>query len=479
METQRVDVAVIGAGTAGLNARGEAEKRGARALLIESGPYGTTCARVGCMPSKLLIAAADAHHAVSGAGRFGIRLDAPARVDGPAVLARVQRERDRFVGFVVESTEKIPEELRLRGHARFVGPTTLEVDDVARVEARAVVIAAGTTPMIPPALEPVRDHVITSDEIFELRDLPESVVVIGAGVIGMELGQALHRLGVRTTVIARSRRPLGLTDPVVANEAARLFGDELPIHFEAQLEHAEPGPDGDVRVRWRARSGEHGEERASLVLAAAGRRPNLEGLGVETTGLELDGRGIPRFDPRTLQCGSAPVFVAGDFDGERPVLHEAADEGRFAGANAARFPDVLAHARRTPLAIAFTRPEVALVGRRFAELPEGSFAIGEVDYGDQGRARVMGENAGRVRVYADPESGALLGAEMLGPRVEHTAHLLAWAIQNRIHVSQALASPFYHPVIEEGIRTALRDVCEKLRMRGPVRDQDMEGGPGD
>src|SRR5215218_4334588 len=122
-----VDVAIIGSGTAGLAAYRAARSAGARAVIIEGGPYGTTCARVGCMPSKLLIAAAEAAHAIHRAPGFGVHVDAPMRVDGREVMARVKRERDRFVGFVLESTESIPENDRLRGYARFVHPHSLQV----------------------------------------------------------------------------------------------------------------------------------------------------------------------------------------------------------------------------------------------------------------------------------------------------------------------------------------------------------------
>jgi len=190
--------------------------------------------------------------------------------------------------------------------------------------------------------------------------------------------------------------------------------------------------------------------------------------------------GVPRVDPRTMQCGAAPVFLAGDVSDYRPVLHEAADEGHIAGANAARYPDVQPHARRAPLMIAFTDPTIAIVGSPYAELDAAAIEVGAIDYADQGRARVMGRNVGLVRIYARGACGTLLGAEMFGPRVEHTAHLLAWAVQSRMTVEQALALPFYHPVIEEGIRTALRDLCARVehRVPPPPPPRDLECGPG-
>lgn len=180
MQDIHTDVAVIGAGTAGLSAYRTARQQGARAVLIEGGAYGTTCARVGCMPSKLLIAAAEAAEAVREAHGFGIHASAP-KIDGQAVMARVRSERDRFVGFVLEGVTEIPEADRLRGYARFEDLRTLVIDDHTRVHARSVVIATGSTPFIPPILAGLGDRLIINDQVFDWEDLPRSVAVFGAG----------------------------------------------------------------------------------------------------------------------------------------------------------------------------------------------------------------------------------------------------------------------------------------------------------
>jgi dihydrolipoamide dehydrogenase len=173
-----------------------------------------------------------------------------------------------------------------------------------------------------------------------------------------------------------------------------------------------------------------------------------------------------------------PIFLAGDASDYRPLLHEAADEGRIAGHNAARYPDVRAFTRRTPLAAVFSDPQIGVVGKGYRELDPDTVTIGEVSYDDQGRSRVMGKNKGHVRIYAENERGALLGAEMLGPSVEHTAHLLAWAVQQDLTVDSVLRMPFYHPVVEEGIRTALRDLAAKLKLEERLEPGCMDCGPG-
>lgn len=471
MNIREVDVAIIGAGSAGLNARREVEKAGLMPLMIESGPYGTTCARVGCMPSKLLIAASDVAHEVAAAGRFGIEVDR-WRVNDDAVMTRVRAERDRFAGFVVEDTEALPAEQRLKGRARFVGPTTLQVDDHTEVRAKAVVVATGSAPIIPPPYDAIRDHVLINDDVFELERIPESLAVVGTGIIGLELGQALQRLGARTTFFSPFEDLGPFTDPEIKRETRAILEAELDLQLGSSVTVAEKTEDG-IRLAWTDASGAAREGVFEAVLVAAGRRPQLAGLGLETTGLKLDERGIPPWDPATTQAGDAPIFIAGDVSGHRPLLHEASDEGRIAGANAARFPEVDVHVRRAPLAVAFTDPNMAMVGVPYAQLDLDQVEIGEVSFSNQGRARVMGKNQGLLRLYGDRRRCTLIGAEFIGPRAEHIAHLLAWAVQEDMPITRMLRMPFYHPVIEEGLRTGLRDLAAKLRVRGQCRNEDF------
>ncbi len=463
-ERKTVDVAVIGAGTAGLAAYRAAKARGARAVVIEAGPYGTTCARVGCMPSKLLVAAADAAHHARDSAPFGVR--ATVEVDGAAVMARVRSERDRFVGFVTRGVDEIAPEDRVQGRARFVGPSTLDVDG-RTIAARAVVVATGSSPTVPQVFEGVREHVVRNDDVFDWETLPSSIAVFGAGVIGLELGQALHRLGVRTRIFGLGGLLGPLTDPRVNHAAFEALRAELPIDPDAKVRSIEATGDG-VTVTWQDEAGETHAQSFEKVLVATGRRANLWGLDLDRAGVTLDARGRPAIDRCTLQWGTSPIFVAGDANSEVPLLHEAADDGRIAGENAALFPDVRACTRRSRLAIAFCDPQIAVVGASHAELAKaGPIVYGEVSFDDQGRSRVARMNRGLARVYAAPVTGRFLGAEIAGPRAEHLGHLLAWAHQQALTVDQMLEMPFYHPVVEEGVRTALRDASRNLQATLP------------
>jgi dihydrolipoamide dehydrogenase len=466
MKTIEVDVAVIGAGSAGLAAYSAARKSAkpdSRIVLIESGPYGTTCARVGCMPSKLLIAAAEAAHMLGAAPDFGVHPGA-VRIDGPAVMARVRSERDRFVGFVIDGVDRIPARDKIVGRARFIGPRRLEVEGYAIIDAGAIVIATGSTPIVPDAWKEAGERVIISDDVFDWTDLPGSVAVIGSGVIGLELGQALHRLGVRVSVFARGGTVAQLTDPQLLPLAQQIIEGQLDMRFHTAIDSVVL--DGHQLVLTSTDgAGHQRSEQFDHVLAAVGRSPNVRGLGLELAQIELDARGVPLYDQRTMQCGSSAIFIAGDADDERPVLPEAVDQGRIAGANAGRYPEVQPGLRRTALTIAFTEPQIATVGARHKALclsHAGRFAVGAASFENQGRSRVMLQNQGGLRLYGECGSGLFLGAEMMGPRAEHLGHLLAWACQAGLTVAEMLDMPFYHPVVEEGVRTALHDLANEL-----------------
>ena len=454
-----VDVAVIGAGTAGLAAYRAAKAADRRVVLIEGGPHGTTCARVGCMPSKLLIAAAEAAHLPHKWDELGLR--GSVRVDGRAVMARIKRERDRFVDFVLASVDGIPQGDKLQGYARFIDEHTLALHTGVRVRFGQAVIATGSSPSVPAILRGAGDRLVVNDDVFAWDDLPRSVAVFGPGVIGLELGQALHRLGVSVHMFGRGG-PVGpFTDPALREYAARTFHDDFYLDADAKIVAIERIAEG-VRIQYREPSGEARTVVVDYLIAATGRTPNLSKLDLASTSLTLDARGVPVFDRTTLRCGSSHIFIAGDASDDLPLLHEAADEGRIAGGNAARFPRVEPSARRVPLAIVFTDPQLAVIGTRYADLDLRKTVIGTVSFEDQGRSRVMLRNRGLLHVYADADTGALLGAEMIGPDAEHIAHLMAWALQCGLTIERMLEMPFYHPVVEEALRTALRDAKAKI-----------------
>ena len=429
------------------------------------------------MPSKLLIHAAHSAHQAREAHRFGVHTD--VRVDGAAVLKRLRSERDRFVSFVLDVIEEARSGGELiEGKATIEGPGVLAISDGSRVRYRSLVIATGSkSSIIPDYGELGSELLLTNESVFEIEQLPKSLLVVGAGVLGLELGQAFARLGVRTTILGTEQMVGPLSDPDVRDSANKILCGELDLHTTHKLESVEKTAEG-ARVRFRDRDGKARTESYERVLMGAGRPPVLDGFGIEKLGVSKDDRGRYPIDAHTLQLGDQPVFVAGDANGLHPILHEASDDGQIAGTNAAQFPKLDKPERRTPLAIMFSDPQIAVVGKTYAKLSECTAMQGEVDFGDQGRARVQGENRGKLRIYGDRDSHKLIGAELVAPQGEHLAHLLAWAIQRELTVEEVLALPFYHPVVEEGVRSALRDLAKNLRCGEPIKCRVAELGVG-
>ncbi|MDO5686210.1 MAG: dihydrolipoyl dehydrogenase [Neisseria sp.] len=467
MKTLQADVIIIGGGTSGMGAFRAARRHTDSVYLIEDHHFGTTCARVGCMPSKLLIAAAEARHHALHTAPFGVHVEGTVRVDGREVMNRVKAERDRFVGFVVEDVDAFPAECKILGKARFVDARTVEVDEHTRITFKRAVIATGSRSIILPAWQALGDKLITNDDVFSWDTLPESVAVFGPGVIGLELGQALHRLGVRVSLFGIGGGLGGISDPVVLEKAKAIFGAELDLHLDAKT--TVELDNGQVKVSFEE-NGQSGSAHFDYMLAAIGRTPNTDNIGLENLDIERDTRGVPVANRHTMQTSLPHIFIAGDASNQLPLLHEASDQGVIAGSNAGAYPEIKRGLRRSMIGVIFSNPQIASIGARFTQLEQqyahkpDCMLTGEVSFHNQGRSRVMLVNQGHLRVYAEQGTGRFLGAEMVGPAAEHIAHLLAWAHQNSMTVPQMLEMPFYHPVIEEGVRTALRDVNAKLKI---------------
>lgn len=475
-----VDVVVLGAGSAGLVARRAAEKLGASTLLCDGGTLGTTCARVGCMPSKLLIAPARAARYAQRANALGVQIPT-LTIDGKAVMQRVQSERDRFVGFVVDDTERLLEtNAFLPENVRFKADGVLQSDSGKIIHYKSAVIATGTTPFIPPPFDQLKATLHTSDTIFELEDIPPRIAVIGAGVIGLELGQAFAALQSEVTVFNVGSNLSILRDPEIAAAYEDALRQDVTLYQNSRVTSAHEA-NGVASLQWLDADSKERDGQFDCVLVAAGRRANLEALNLRALGVDAQAPQDLEIKDERLQLADLPIFMAGDINNIRPLLHEAADEGRIAGENAAHFAltgpqDVYKYQRHTPLSIAFTHPQSATGGQTWGNLPD-NVAIGATTFTNQGRARVDLENHGGIRVYGDPDSKRLIGFEMCGPDAEHIGHQLTWCIQQGLTVGAILDMPFYHPVIQEGVRTALQRLAKALGLQNNSRLRCEEGAP--
>lgn len=461
METREVEYAILGVGTAGLGAFSRIRKQTDSLLLIQHGPYGTTCARVGCMPSKMLIAAGDLAHAIDEGAYFGI--DGQYQVNGKRVFERIKQDRaEKFVGSVLKYVDSIKDQLKVEGKATFVDPHTIDVDGKLRVKADKIILACGSTPYVSPVFEPLRDELDSSDTIFELDDLPKSLAVVGLGVIALELGQAFHRLGVKTTLYGRSGRIGSFTHPDMQREVMRTLQQELNIIPQGNFTRATKVADG-YELTYVTGAGETVTRTYERVLLASGRASNLRSMKLENSGLTLDSRGLPQYDPLTMQCGTAPIFIAGDATEDLPLWHEAYIEGRIAADSAINFPARKEGKRVPGLGIYFTDPQMVSVGADYSSLNPEQIIIGRARMAQGPRHEIYNDRRGMIQVYVDKESGSLLGAEIFGRGAEHMAQSLVLAIEHTMTVAEILQMPVYHPSLEEVMKSALNNAMFQLR----------------
>ena len=267
------DVIVIGGGTAGLGAYRKAKSKGKKALIIEANDFVTTCANVGCMPSKLLIAAAENREAINKSAQFGINVN-EVTINNEVLWNRVRSERDRFVGFVKKGAYSIVEEDRMIGFAKFISPNTIEVNG-NKITSEVFVIATGSRPIYLDIFNHIKDEVLTNENVFELNEVPKSIAVFGAGVIGLELGFAFKNLGSKVQMFSRGNQLLRLNKDI-NDYLVKHIEEEMSFEYEHSVEKIEK-EGNKYRLYWNNKS-----EVFEKILVAIGRKANIDNLNINS-----------------------------------------------------------------------------------------------------------------------------------------------------------------------------------------------------
>jgi len=438
------DLIVLGGGAAGLTGAGMAATLGAKTLLVERHRLGGDCTWTGCIPSKALLDAAHAAHALRTADRFGLKAQEP-ELDYEALMARVHRIRER----VYEHADS-PERLAAfhaetaSGEASFVGPRRIRIEGEERwqLSARKVLVATGARPRIPAIEGATEVPHWTSETLFEGGELPRHLVVLGAGPIGMEMAQAFRRLGAEVTVISRGPRALEKDDAANAaivrealeSEGVRfLFGVE-PDRFE-KTDGGLAALIGDERIE------------ADRVLYAIGRAANIEDLQLANAGLEAEG-GALRVSDR-CRTANRHVYAAGDVSGRAQLTHWAEHMSKTAITNAIlKVPAWLDEGGLTWST--FTDPAIAQLGPTEAELRERGkrFVTHELPYTLVDRAQAADDTRGQLRVHAT-RWGKILGVSIVGARADDL--IGGWALAKKAGMRMSAISSVVHPYPSYGL----------------------------
>jgi pyruvate/2-oxoglutarate dehydrogenase complex dihydrolipoamide dehydrogenase (E3) component len=442
-DPKTVDLCIIGAGSAGLSVAAGAAQMGASTVLIEQAKMGGDCLNYGCVPSKSLLAAA---HAAAGGARaqsFGVDYEAP-RVVGARVRDHVRGviaaiapndSVERFEGFGAEV---------VRAPARFVSPREVEADG-KRIRARRFVVATGSSPAVPPIDGLSETPHLTNETIFDLDVVPEHLIVLGGGPIGMEMSQAHRQLGARVTVLEKSKI-LPKDDPeAVAILRARLEDEGIDVREGVQVAGVEADPAG-VAVRIQAGDGFE-RVAGSHLLVAAGRRPNVGGLDLERAGIAYGARGI-EVDDR-LRTTNHRVFAIGDVAGGLQFTHVAGYHAGIVIKNALFHWPARVRYGSVPW-VTYTQPELAHVGLIEAEAQDSGEKIKVLrwPYHDNDRAQAERKTEGLAKIVTT-ERGHVLGATIVGASAGELIQVWVLAIEQRLKIGTIATMIAPYPTLGE------------------------------
>jgi dihydrolipoamide dehydrogenase len=419
--------------------------------------WGGTCLNWGCIPTKALIQSAEVLQAVRRAGEFGVRAGEP-EVDWPAM----QERKDKVVGTMRQGVRGL---LRANGvemvtaRGRLTGGTRVSADGL-ELDSRHVLLAPGSLIALPPF--PGADLGLTSDTILGLERVPESLIVIGGGVVGMEFAGVFDLLGTKVTVVEMLDQLLTPLDPDVAKRFQQLMTRRgVSIHLGARVEALEAGGAG-FKVRF---SG--GELEAEQVLVATGRRPNTADLGLEVAGVATNRAAIAV--DQHMRTNQEGLYAIGDATGISMLAHTASYQGEVAVTNALAEKRISADYTSIPVCV-YTDPEIAYVGLSEAQArAQGTeVKVGQFPFSALGRAQVLGETQGLVKVVADSD-GYLLGVTILGPRATDLIAEAALAVNQGLSAAELSHTVHAHPTLPEALAEAALDVAGRAVHIAPRR----------
>lgn len=450
------DVVVIGAGPGGYVCAIRAAQLGLKTALVDKEWLGGVCLNVGCIPSKALLRNAEIAHILRQRGKeFGFRAE-KVELDYAAAVKRSRRVAGRLVRGVNFLMKKNDIQVFM-GQASFTGPNNLEITledgSQEQLEARNVVIATGAAPAMIPGVEADGERVLTYRQAILQERLPESVVIIGAGPIGLEFATIWGSYGAEVTLVEMLPRIAPLEDEEVSAELAKAMAKNgVRILTESRVEGVEVGKAG-VKVRLSGPQGE-GALEAEQALVAIGFRPNTGGLGLEAAGVALDDRGAVQIDER-MATNVPGVWAIGDVTAKLMLAHVASAMGIVCAENMAGVETTILNYRMMPRAI-YSQPQVASFGYTEAEARQAGLAVkvSRFPFQANGKALGLGDYVGWVKLISDERYGEILGAHLVGPEVTELLPELTLAQMMELTPAEIARNVHAHPTLSEVLMEA-------------------------
>jgi pyruvate/2-oxoglutarate dehydrogenase complex dihydrolipoamide dehydrogenase (E3) component len=461
---QQFDLVVVGAGSGGYAAARTARELGATVALVDRGPLGGLCILRGCMPSKTLIATGDAAHEIRHSADLGVHAGEPT-VDFDAVMARKREIIRGFTDYRVAGIETFPV---FHGEAAFESPHRLRVGDDL-LEGKSFVVATGST-IVPPIFPGLAETgYIESDEALELAAPPKSLVVLGGGYVGAELGQFYARIGVPTTILIRSNQLLTDEDTDIGEGLTEYFREEgIAVETGARIVRVSLGDDGRKVVHY-TQDGVEKSAAAHEIFYALGRIPAIAGLNLEAAGVAYHAvTGVVIDD--SMRTSQQHIFAVGDVTGRFALVHIAIQQGELAARNAISGAHEQVDYSVSKTHTVFTDPQVAIAGETEKELERSKtpYVVASYPFNDLGKAISIGKTKGFVKMMADPNDGRILGAAILGPNGSDLIHEIIVALYYRSTVFDFVKIPHLHPTLAEIWTYPAEELVEKIIAERPL-----------
>ena len=445
-------LAILGGGPAGYVAASHAAALGARVTLIDPHPLGGTCLHRGCIPTKTLVEVCNLLEKMRRADAYGLRLDGTVAAD----WSSLREKAGRVVDVLVRGIDGLMADRRvthLQGRGRVLDGHCVAVEGQTAIEADAVLVCTGSSPVRPADFHVDGGRIATSDELLRWETLPASILIVGDGVVACEFAFILNALGVEVTVAALGDRPL----PFLDHDIAAVVGREMRkrrIEFLGAypVERLEAG--GAGVTAWSGGRAVAGAERA---LVAVGRRPNSGGLGLEEAGVRLGAKGEIVTDAQ-MRASLPGLYAVGDVNGRLALAHAASAQAKLAVEHALDMESPSWDENAVPWAV-FTLPEIGSVGlSETAALEQGhAVSCGRFDLRGLGKAQAMGELTGLAKVVADRVSGRLLGVHLIGAHAADMIHEAAVLIRQGATVHAITQTVHAHPTLSEALLEAAED----------------------
>ena len=454
------DVIVIGSGPGGYSAAVRAGQYGLKTALVEKDPrLGGTCLLVGCIPTKALLHTADVWERFLKSSEDGIHCDNP-RLDFPLVNDRKNKivaKHSKGVDFLMKKNKVEV----IKGRARLAGPGKIEVTSDGGsqiVETRNIVLATGSEARMLPGLQPDAEHILTNIEILDLKKVPASMAIIGAGAVGVEFASCFHRFGTKVTVFEMLPRIVPVEDEEVSKELERLFKKSgIRIETGARVENVQRTEAG-VRFSVALSTGKQETMEVETLLVAVGRKPNTENLGLEGTRIELD-RGFVKVDG-FQRTGEPGIYAIGDIVAGTPQLaHVATAEGMVAMGHIAGKPATPINRNRIPSAT-YTEPGIGSVGltEAQAQCPGAQSEVREVSLLGGCKASILGRHDGFVKIVVDEIYGEILGVHIIGPEAFELISEGVTAMEAEATIETMMNTIHAHPTLYEAMGQAFKAV---------------------